>query len=153
VIFPACDVNTPDRLAGVPYSIAFDDGALFSDGAGWDSKAAQPTLNAVGSVSKTTVLIDLPGYVKIEEGQRFSTPDARLYEIKDIVQQLNGTITVNIRPPLRATYAAGTVLEFERPVCLMRLKSDQSGAIDLAFMRYGTPTLELVESKPETANQ
>lgn len=57
-----------------------------------------------------------------------------------------GNIGLSIRPWLRSAYPAGTVVEFGRPVCLMRLASDDTGAVELQLSRYGTASLDLVEA-------
>lgn len=57
-----------------------------------------------------------------------------------------GAIKLQIRPWLRADYAAGTPVEFGRPKGLMRLASDDTGAMDLALSRFGTVTVELTEA-------
>lgn len=56
------------------------------------------------------------------------------------------TLSVSIRPWLRADYASGTPLEFARPVCLARFASDDTGRMDLDLLRFGQVTLEFVEA-------
>lgn len=57
-----------------------------------------------------------------------------------------GGIGVEIRPWLRADYPAGTPIYFATPVCVMRLASDDTGAMELQLSRYGTVSVELVEA-------
>lgn len=57
-----------------------------------------------------------------------------------------GTIGMLFRPWLRANYAAGTPVEFGRPKGLMRLASDDTGAMELALSRFATVTLDFVEA-------
>lgn len=57
-----------------------------------------------------------------------------------------GRVLVEIRPWLRADYAAGTRIEFGTPHCAMRLASDDTAAMELQLSKYGTVTLDLVEA-------
>ncbi len=57
-----------------------------------------------------------------------------------------GKIGVTIRPWLRGGYVAGTGLEFGTPICVMRLATDDTGAMELQLSRYGTVTLDFVEA-------
>ena len=56
-----------------------------------------------------------------------------------------GLWTVAIVPWLRADYPAGTAVEFDSPVCRMRLAADEA-ALSLRFNRFATPTVEFVEA-------
>lgn len=58
----------------------------------------------------------------------------------------NALLGVYIRPWARAAYPVATPVEFGRPVCTMRLASDDTGALELQLSRYGTVTVELVEA-------
>lgn len=57
-----------------------------------------------------------------------------------------GALGLQFRPWLRANYAAGTPVEFGRPTCLMRLASDDTGAMELALSKFATVTVDLVET-------
>ncbi|MNL55779.1 hypothetical protein D3C87_1792130 [compost metagenome] len=48
-------------------------------------------------------------------------------------------------PPLREPVLAGTELNFTRPVCRMRLATDDAMQIDLDLNRRGFPSLDFVE--------
>lgn len=58
---------------------------------------------------------------------------------------LPGNIGLAIRPWTRAAFAAGTPVEFGRPVGRMRLASDETGALMLQLSRTGTVTFDFVE--------
>ena len=47
---------------------------------------------------------------------------------------------------LRADYVAGTLLEFDRPICRMRPATDDTGALSLRMNRFATPSIEFVEA-------
>lgn len=57
-----------------------------------------------------------------------------------------GDIVLAIRPWTRDTYAAGTAVEMGRPVCRMRMASDDTGALLLQLSKTGTLNLDLVEA-------
>lgn len=59
---------------------------------------------------------------------------------------VSGPVGLQFRPWLRADCAAGTSVEFGRPTCLMRLASDDTGAMELALSRFATVTVDLVEA-------
>lgn len=56
-----------------------------------------------------------------------------------------GFFGINVRPWFRDQYAPGTKLEFGAPQVLMRLATDDTGAMDLQLSRHSTVTLNLVE--------
>lgn len=64
----------------------------------------------------------------------------------DTQQPAPGMIGVQIRPWLRLDCPATTLIEFGRPICTMRLASDDTGAMELQLSRFGTVTLDLVEA-------
>jgi hypothetical protein len=57
-----------------------------------------------------------------------------------------GIVEAAIRPWLRAGSGNGTPIEFGAPGTIMRLASDDTGALELQLSRYGTVTIELVEA-------
>lgn len=57
-----------------------------------------------------------------------------------------GVIGVELRPWLRADYDGATAVEFGTPRGLMRLASDDTGALELQLSRSGVVTLDLVEA-------
>ena len=71
------------------------------------------------------------------------TPD---FAVAGSGQAAPGAIAVTIQPWTRVAYAAGTTVEFATPNTLMRLASDDTGAMELQLSRYGNVTVELVEA-------
>ena len=57
-----------------------------------------------------------------------------------------GPLQVQVWPRLRASAVMGERVILDRPVCLMRFASDQTGELELDMGRWGTPGLELVEA-------
>ena len=60
-----------------------------------------------------------------------------------------GNVTVKVRSWLRQDYPANTAVNFDNPVCEMRLASDDLDGLRLSLARRGTVTLDLVEASPE----
>ncbi|WP_070998809.1 hypothetical protein [Methylobacterium sp. C1] len=57
-----------------------------------------------------------------------------------------GTVTIVIRPWLRVDVDAGTPVEFGTPNGLMRLASDDTGAMEQQLSRFSTVAIDLVEA-------
>lgn len=108
-----------------------------------DYRLATPaTLNA------TTITVQRYHGGPILVGQFLSIGN-RLHVVADLPSGdggIPGPVRVSVRPWLRADYSAGTAVEFGRPVCPMRLASDDTGAMQLDLSRFGTVTLDLVEA-------
>jgi hypothetical protein len=61
-------------------------------------------------------------------------------------QAAPGAVGIKFRPWARSDYLAASLIEFGRPVCTMRLASDDTGAMELQLSRFGTVTLDFVEA-------
>lgn len=150
ILVPAKDGRGPAQRAGiVPCggSITHSDGSTFSDGSGYGQSYSGAYLLAPVVMNATQMRINLGLGLQLLPGMRFSMPGGRLHEIVDIVAWDGGTIwTVIVGPWTAADWPAGTPLEFERPVCRMRLASDEAGALSLSLNRFATPTIEFVEA-------
>lgn len=144
ILVPLCRAYQPvpadsDELyEDVPHS----DDALFDDDTGYvgtviDVVAAAPA--AVRAVSMT-VTVNYAG--DIEPGQHFSLGE-RLYRVRSFDAD---TGAMTFRPPLREAVAAGDPLNFDDPVCLMRLASDDAMNLELALRRFGSPTVSFIEA-------
>lgn len=144
ILVPLCRAYQPvpadsDALYDdVPHS----DDSLFEDDTGYvgtviDVVAAAPA--AVRAVSMT-VTVNYAG--DIEPGQHFSLGE-RLYRVRTFDA---GTGAMTFRPPLREAAAAGDALNFDDPVCLMRLASDDAMNLELSLRRFGNPTVNFIEA-------
>jgi len=150
ILVPACDGRGPAHRArivprgrGVPFS----DGARFSDGAGFAQDYSIASLAEGAAMNATQIRISLGAGFQLLPGMRFSMPGGRLHEVVDLVDWDGGSLwTVKIGPWMVADWPVGTHLEFEHPVCRMRLASDDTGALNLALNRFATPTIEFVEA-------
>lgn len=145
ILVPLCRAYQPvpadsDALyEDVPHS----DDALFDDDSGYvgtviDVVAADPA--AVRAVSMT-VTVNYAG--DIEPGQHFSLGNGRLYRVRTFDAD---TGAMTFRPPLREAVAAGDALNFDDPVCLMRLASDDAMNLELSLRRFGSPSVSFIEA-------
>lgn len=127
-----------------------------------DASAAPPYDRAIDVVLRdaaplnaTTLVITRRAGGFLLPGQYLSIGN-RLHTIVDLASPnpinpltempVPGDLAVVVRPWTRAAYGAGAPIELGRPVCRMRLASDDTGALQLQLSRLGTVTLDLVEA-------
>lgn len=141
ILIPLCGADQP--VSGNAFALwepwPEDDELFFGDGATIVTLASDAARRATQvSVTITTARV-------LEEGQHFSAGE-RLYRIKEIASQTDTAAILKIWPPLREALTTGAALEFENPVCRMRLASDQEMDLDLAMRRSAQPTVSFVEA-------
>ena len=126
--------------AQVPHS----DDALFADGSGYVGRVNSVAL--VGALParaiSANIVISFGG--EIEPGQHFSIGE-RLYRVRTINYTDATHATITFRPPLREAAGAGAVVDFDDPVCRMRLATDNAMDLELALHRFGQPTVLFLE--------
>lgn len=158
VVVPMCDgrhIPAPEvngvRVASldvVPHS----DGATFSDGSGYASSVVEASLAVAAVLRATSLTVTLTAGSALRGGEYFSIDHAdlrwRLYRVRTAVDNGDGTFAVTIRPPLRAAVTAGSVLEFDRPKCVMRIASADAMDLMLEQRRRGRPSVSFVEAFP-----
>jgi hypothetical protein len=139
------DVNGR-RLSNVPAAKIGDD-LLFDLSALGQTETTHATLAANAALRATRVtLTAAPSWTVPRPGQYFGI-GARLYIARAVYRATESDPwTVDFRPGLRTAATAGDRVILDRPVCTMRLASDDTGALDLEFARYGQATLEMVEA-------
>jgi hypothetical protein len=124
--------------------VMFDDGASFDDGVGfWQPVIAAVTVGAA-ALRATSLTIDFLYAGEVTGGEYFSAGD-RLHVIRSIMAESGTQKTVTIWPPLREAVAAGTELNFDAPVCRMRLADEAAGDLDMEFGIVAFPDLSFVE--------
>lgn len=152
---PMFDVFTPrdingrrlSPIGGAPFG-DLDGGLLLHDtSALGQTEYTHATLAANAALRATGITLTAsPNWTVPRPGQYFGI-GARLYIARDVYRANDGDAwTVDFRPGLRAAALAGARVIVDRPVCTMRLASDDTGALDLEFARYGQATLEMVEA-------
>ncbi|MGO1160537.1 hypothetical protein ACTOV4_01105 [Brucella sp. C7-11G] len=132
ILLPRCGAHQPYEpdwsglLKGVPHS----DTSPFSDAALYRSRAIDIRLTSNIPLRGTTANVALVTAGQLQPGQDFSVGE-RMYRIRTV--QMNGAnaATITFRPPAREAVAAGTEMEFDNPVCRMRLASDAEMDMDL----------------------
>ncbi|TIN83097.1 hypothetical protein [Mesorhizobium sp.] len=125
-------------FAQVPHS----DDAYFDDDTGYVGSLTDVVLSADAAVRATTLMVTV-NYAAddIQPGMHFSLGE-RLYRVRTFDAD---TGTMTIRPPLRDAVTAGDALDFDDPVCRMRLANDDGLDLELALRRFGSPTVQFVE--------
>jgi hypothetical protein len=106
--------------------------------------AAPAALNATSLV--LTPVAPAP-YVPgaILPGHRFSI-GGTLYEVQQALADGIGNYVVAIRPWLRVALAVDTACEFANPVCQVRFKTDDEGALRFTSHRTASPIFSVVEA-------
>lgn len=152
-LVPVFDLmQAPWALAGGPSANllaeqAFSDGYYFTDGHGFFNAAIVITLSADAALRDTSISVTVTTAGTIQEGMGFTLGGDRLHRIKAILADNGaGAQTWQIAPPLRADYASGTELNFDRPTCRMRLLAEDDGEAALDYGRYGFANMNLVEA-------
>lgn len=146
ILVPLCRAYGPSSgavadqsaFAQVPHS----DDALFDDDAGYVGSLTNVVLAADAVVRATTLMVTV-NYAAddIQPGMHFSIGE-RLYRVRTFDAD---TGTMIIRPPLREAVTASDRLEFDDPVCRMRLMQDDGLDLELALRRFGNPTIQFIE--------
>jgi hypothetical protein len=88
--------------------------------------------------------ITITAAAQIQPGQHFSIGE-RLYRVRTIDYTSDTTATITFRPPAREAANLGARLEFDFPVCRMRLASDGEMDLPLDYGRWSFPTVNFVE--------
>jgi hypothetical protein len=105
-----------------------------------------PVVRSIAAIRDTTVDVTMPNNsLALAAGQRFSVAQ-HMYEVRSATQVSGAHWTVVVRPPLRATLAVNDVMEFEQPICAMRLARDDTAEIQLTQNRFDQVSIEFEES-------
>lgn len=131
-----------DKLHGaVPHS----DKSPFADGGLYRSRIVDIRLTSNIPLRGTTANIALITNVQLQPGQDFSIGD-RLYRIRTVHMTGENTATITFRPPAREAVSAGAEMEFDRPICRMRLASDSEMDLDMDLVApWSFPTVNFIE--------
>lgn len=145
ILVPLCRAYQPVAEDGVLDSVPHDDDAFFDDDSGYVGESILVTLG--GSLAARAVaaniVIEYGG--DIEPGMHFSIGE-RLYRVRTIVYSSDTAAAITFRPPLREAATSGAILDFDDPICRMRLATDQEMNLELALRRFGTPTVNFIEA-------
>jgi hypothetical protein len=145
ILIPLCRGYQPVPAgaedAGLYDPVPHGDGTPFGDDSEYHGGVIDVTAAADAPVRAVsmTVTVDVAG--DIQSGQHFSIGE-RLYRVRSFATD-TGILT--FRPPLRELVPAGARLEFDDPVCRMRLASDDAMDLELSLRRFGSPTVNFIE--------
>lgn len=124
----------------VPHS----DGSTFGDGTGYLGDGTKVTLAADLALRAITCTVNVIAADTIQPGHVFSLGE-RLYEVNAVIDLTGNQKQISFMPPAREAVTADTELNFTRPVCRMRLATDDAMTIDLDVNRRGFPSVDFVE--------
>ena len=127
-------------IAPAPHS----DHTFLGDGTGYVSQIIEASLASSVALRAVSASINIQYSDHLEPGQDFSIGE-RLYRIRTVTYTSDATATITFRPPLREPAVAGTRLEFDHPICRMRLATDREMDLDLDFDLWGFPSINFVE--------
>lgn len=131
------------QMATAGYSgcgVNFDGSAFGQD----DFEHATLAANAASGATQVSITLEA-GIDGPRPGQYFGIGQ-RLHLCQNVWQEDEGDPTqIRFFPRLRSAVTAGTRVVLDRPVCLMRLASDDSGDVMLDAGRSGTATFDFVE--------
>jgi hypothetical protein len=130
--------------AGLYQEVPHSDDAFFDDDTGYVGTVNDVTASAGAPARAVSIPVEIGYAGEIEPGQHFSIGE-RLYRVRGIVVAGPTAATITFRPPLREAVASGDRLEFDNPICRMRLATDDAMNLELQLRRFGSPTVEFIE--------
>lgn len=130
--------------ASVALTAPHGDNAAHDDNAPYVSRrsqvlAAGAAARGASRLTATTIL-----GAALEPGQHFSIGH-RLYRIKAIEAVVGASTTVTFWPTAREAILAGAELEFDEPVCKVRLAEDSGMDLALDTGRHAFPSVAFIE--------
>lgn len=126
---------------GLYDEVPHDDDTLFDDDVGYVGRVIDVVAASSPAARATSMTVEVNYAGDILPGQIFSAGE-RAYRVRTFDADTN---VMTFRPLLREAIAAGTMLEFDDPVCRMRLASDDAMDLELALRRFGNPTVNFIE--------
>lgn len=151
ILVPTCRAYQPiptgftsTTAAALLDEVPHSDDAEFDDDTGYAGSTANIVLagNVAARAVSANITVEYGG--QLEPGQFFSLGE-RLYRVRTAVYSTPTSAAITFRPPLREAATAGDLLEIDRPVCRMRLASDDAMDLELALRRFGSPTVNFIE--------
>lgn len=127
---------------------AYGDCSLNFDLSGWGQDENPPASTGESSaLGSTQISVNYaPGIDGVRPGQYFGI-GPRLHIVQQVwAEDEEGASTIRFWPPLRSAVEEGTAVILDRPVCLMRLASDDAGQTVLTRRAHGVAQLEFVEA-------
>ena len=146
VLVPLCRAYQPyaPEWQGFYEPVPHSDDSPFSDGSEYQGTVIGVTLASNIPVRGPTANVTITLAHEIQPGQHFSI-GGRLYRIRTVTPTGPNSATITFRPPAREAATIGTELEFDNPVCRMRLASDGELDLQLARGTWTYPTVNFIE--------
>lgn len=140
-VVPFCDPRHQPVRTEVT---TFGDGATFDDGAVFSGLVGSATASGSAALRAVTLNIVNGLPVPLVGGEWFTivhpTKGERAYKVLRAPSQSQ----IEFRPPLRQAIAAGTVMDFANPRCLMNVEGRPGTAT--SYARHSTPAVRFVEA-------
>jgi hypothetical protein len=144
ILVPLCRGDQPiPSVDGLYEDVPHSDEADHDDDTGYVGRVINVVTAAMAPRATSGAVTVAHGAV-IEPGQHFSIGE-RLYRLRTVVWTGASTANITFRPPIREAVAFGTYLNFDDPVCRMRLVDDAQMDLDLQGRRFGAPSVSFVE--------
>lgn len=146
IIVPFCDpLHQP---YGGEHEVPHSDGTPFSDGSLYSGGGAVASVTADAALRATTLELAISLPRPLIGGEHLSiehpTKGWRAYRAVTISDQTETSVTITIRPPLREAVAAGEVVDFANPRCLMVQHGRASTKTEIGL--YGEAAIRFVEA-------
>lgn len=125
--------------------VTHSDGSTFSDGTSYLSSTIVVTAPDGADIGDTSIRLQSINSSGDLSGVRFSYQHA-LYETGRILASDDTSVTVSLFPSVRAAIPAGAGLEFDRPMCLVHLATDDAMNIDGSRMQPSSPSVAFIEA-------
>lgn len=126
---------------GLYEAVPHDDETYFDDGSGYLGMVIDVVAASNAAVRAVSMTVTVTYADDIQPGQHFSVGE-RLYRIRSFDED---TGVMTFRPPLREAVSIGDRLEFDFPVCRMKLQTDSEMNLGLGYNRWGTPSVAFIE--------
>jgi hypothetical protein len=124
----------------VPHS----DDSTFDDGSAYVGATTEVSFSADVAARAVSATVTIAYGGTLQPGQHFSVGE-RLYRLRSVTYAGESEAAITFRPPLREAASAGDRLEFDDPVCRMRLLTDAEMDIELRLRKFGQATVNFVE--------
>jgi hypothetical protein len=144
ILVPYCHAYQPIDPDAVLTEVPHSDDSFFDDDTGYVGSGTHVTITTDLIERSVAGTVDIAFGDMLQPGQVFSF-DEHMYRLDSVVYTSDTTAALRWQPPLRAAVTAGDELEFTRPVCRMRLATDDEMMLSLDANRRGFPTVNFVE--------
>lgn len=126
--------------------VPWSDGTSFSDGSMWSQRTIAIVAASDTPAAATSLAMTILSAAALTGGEYFSIGD-RLHVIRSIISDDGaGNVVVSIRPRLRDPVPAATSLNFDAPVCRMRLLSESEMDLALGRLWQAQPSIAFIEA-------